>query len=160
MVVFARLAMPILPGAPWSLFGLVDWPTVSQKETEVVQEAEPKATSDVAAGGEIVPEIESGPDWRFADASAPMEGEAPVPPPLDALPAADSGPATAAPSTVSISRLRIATSVWIAGVAFLLARHIVSAGRFRRQRKSWQRVTDSPELALLRDCRRQLGLRR
>lgn len=132
LVVFARLALPVVPTLPWSVPQLLPQPTAP---LTVVQ---PLVSEEVAP-------IALPPARRESSVPMPLvPGESPVQ--QDAVP-----PETPLP------RLALA---WLIGATLLASRLVWQLRRLNRQSQTWQPIRDDRVRALLQECRAQLGLRR
>jgi beta-lactamase regulating signal transducer with metallopeptidase domain len=160
MVVFARLAMPILPAAPWSVFhfvGQTELPGVGRSGTPSYT-AEPSGPQQSPLRMTAAMDLPAAPSADWPGMGVPQ----PVDPDPSALPPAELTPAVAAegPPPAEVSWLRIATIVWLAGVVLLTMRHVVTSLQLRRARRTWQPDADGDLTAALEGCRRDLRLRR
>ena len=64
------------------------------------------------------------------------------------------------PACSSVSPLLLAALIWIGGVVLLLLRFGASAAQLRRQQRTWEAVSDQNVLSLLRNCYKELHLKR
>ncbi len=189
MVVFARLALPILPAAPWSLFGLLTSERAENSGANAALVADHHDAPETAGPLTTQSSVTAIPMDTVA-ALSPEFVDRRVPPPVESGPlplsVAHSTPSTPAPADspapwAGIPWLRIASVLWMIGVVLLAARHIATSLRFRRERRGWQPVTESVTWtslsetrrvserrdhvrthvqAALEDCRHQIRLRR
>ena len=151
VIVFVRLAAPVLPAAPWSAFRLVSGfapPQAAEffgsssampSRLTVVQTADRSDGFDHAhfvAGTETLSDEKSA--GSQSDAAARM----------------------LAPSARTLSWARLAALVWIAGVVVLSLRFAASFIDLHRRQRHWQPITDSQALAVLQRCSSELRLAR
>jgi beta-lactamase regulating signal transducer with metallopeptidase domain/5-hydroxyisourate hydrolase-like protein (transthyretin family) len=140
LVVLVRLALPMVPTVPWSLFRLTPAPFASVAE------------SPIAAPIPALPRLDPGEaeqrDREPAAVAALPPSVAPDPP----------GDAVIAPRPWTwVDRL---AAVWLAGVLLLFVRHGWLHRQLRRQRRTWRMVVDPAVLDLFHRCRQELGVRR
>ncbi len=174
MVVFARLALPILPAAPWSLFGLfpgrsaervADHVPAASSEPDVadmVQAVEPPETgvlptagpADGASGPMLPPPVADNLPFEDSRSMFPRsEGSATaVGIAADVEPTRDTEAASSPPA--EIPWLRIAAVLWLMGVVLLAARYVATSLRFRKERRGWQPVTGPVTWTSLSETRR------
>lgn len=144
LIVFVRLALPVLPAAPWSLFELA---AVTRQEPAIEMPAEeqrldlemgPLDDSSVSAMPSVsTPSIEDPPQSL-------EEEEQPS--------ARDSEPMLSARAWLAL--------VWIVGVLLLAGRRTWLMIQLARQKRAWSRVTQPRILQVFAQCQRDLGLSR
>jgi beta-lactamase regulating signal transducer with metallopeptidase domain/protocatechuate 3,4-dioxygenase beta subunit len=142
LVVFARLAFPIVPTAPWSLFELVSFP-----QGESVVEA---PVDGPPQDREIQPFADS-PVPPLPSLSSPVVEAPPQPPDEEDQPAAGETKPT-------VSLLACLTLIWLAGALLLVGRRSRLAIRLARQRRSWQQVAEPRIRQVFEECRRELRI--
>ena len=149
LVVFVRLALPMAPASPWSVFGLMHFRIAERSvdpSNSFAAVAAPAAWRHFAR-----PTHGSADDHGGAvEMPAPRVGKA------NELTMDDPRP----PRARMASPLQAAALIWLAGVVALAFRWLASVWRLSRQQRQWQLVTDSGVLALLESCCRELPLRR
>lgn len=146
LVVLARLALPVVPTAPWSMF------QVFAGSAATVADANPIA---VRKAVDAVEQVMPQPVFEHPRPHAPSP---------DSVPAQSISPAGAPqprPANWFWSNLYpLAISVWLCGVLILSVRWLRSLRQLARRRSEWQ-VVESGELRqLLDECRQTLGMRR
>ncbi|OWK35579.1 M56 family metallopeptidase [Fimbriiglobus ruber] len=147
LVVLARLALPVTPPAPWSLFRLAGVAAPKQA---------PIASSVTATV--IDSPVVATPDPPFApDISPTISREANA----EGLPVPPSGEETVRETSTSIpgETGKWVAAVWLAGLLLLMTRQGWLSYQFRRQRGTW-RDADSAVLDLFRRCQAELGIAR
>ena len=135
LVVLARMALPVAPPAPWSLFRLAHWssasPTTNSTYAQVIDapvvEESPAAIETTAneQTPSLAPAVEGNGEESYA--IVPTTGQ----------------------------WLALA---WLAGVLALLMRHGWLHLQLGRQRRTWREVFDPAALAVFRRCRKELGI--
>ncbi|MDB5313540.1 MAG: Regulatory sensor-transducer, BlaR1/MecR1 family [Gemmataceae bacterium] len=158
LVVLARLALPVIPPAPWSVFRLV---TVTPRVPTTGRPAEPPAAppgpanddrgGGDAAIGEPVAEVAPRPVVPAdlgREAAPGLEAE----PGRVAGPIREVEPAREAAEPSPGTTIRWLGAGWLAGVLVVLARHGWSHVQIRRERRLWQEVTDPAARDILRRC--------
>jgi beta-lactamase regulating signal transducer with metallopeptidase domain/5-hydroxyisourate hydrolase-like protein (transthyretin family) len=138
LVVLARLALPVAPPAPWSLFRLAPWsfaPPAANSPMEYPA-ATPLSTSHAP--------VTDIPD--FGDNSVVLSA------------------ATAAEESREESHALVPTIgqwlalAWLVGVLALLTRHGWLHIQLGRQRRTWREVSDPVARDVFRSCRDELGM--
>lgn len=142
LVVFARLALPVVPASPWSLFQLVSFPR-EELAREVpadgpLQDRERRPDTD--------PPVQPMPDFS----SPAVEATPPPPDEEEPPPARGSEPALSVRAFLAL--------VWIAGILLLAARRAWLTIKLARHRRSWRRVSEPRILQVFEACRREVGL--
>ncbi len=143
LVVFARLALPVLPGASWSVFQWLPHDTPSSMEAPEPPvatrriESPSRPASDF--GSRTVAADDLGRRSAVAQQSAAVQPSEPV---------------------QAISWFDRLALLWVVGVVLLVARLGWMAIRLHQQQRSWPVVTDPAVLALLERCRKELCCRR
>jgi beta-lactamase regulating signal transducer with metallopeptidase domain/5-hydroxyisourate hydrolase-like protein (transthyretin family) len=140
-VVLARLALPVAPAAPWSLFQLaqlLDGGT-GVSPVRVIQTGEMPVPPERVF---VVPVV-----------AHPIEPDAP---------AVEESPAVAPdePPASPITPTTWLALGWLLGVAALLARQLVALRRLRRQSRSWREPADPALRELFDGCRAELRITR
>jgi beta-lactamase regulating signal transducer with metallopeptidase domain/protocatechuate 3,4-dioxygenase beta subunit len=142
LVVFARLAMPVVPSAPWSMFRLLpawsDGPNPSQRPVLDVAEHMDRPVAQSV----VRPVVVTAP--VIAEASA--EERVPEEPILE--------------TTLSLSPAQWLAVIWLAGALLLLLRRAWLGLRLARQRRSWRPVVDPIVCATLAECQSALRMTR
>lgn len=164
-LVFARLALPVLPGSPSSAFKalpdtgtIVLWAGASPADTETPANrtnADPLPDSNTseqtfhdpvaappAATGD-------GPEWTLAAAAL----SPPKPSSVDVT-------ARSPVNRGSENWWAIVGAVWLIGAALLICRQLIQWSRLRRLAATWIDVDQSDLVALLAACRHELRVRR
>jgi beta-lactamase regulating signal transducer with metallopeptidase domain len=139
LVVFARLALPVLPSSPWSMFGWFS------------QNAWPSVTAGSAPSGQAeqaVPKSASPADIRIPATALEPAAEYRVVPPVVEAPG------------WSFSWWAGAVSVWLLGVVVLLARIVLGSISLYRAKRLWHAPADPALTAMFERCRQELGILR
>ncbi|HEY7326946.1 MAG TPA: M56 family metallopeptidase [Gemmataceae bacterium] len=142
LVVCARLAFPVVPSSPWSLFQLAPHP----REASVVQAPENGPMQD----REIQPLTDS-PVPQMPTLSRP---------PVEAFSQSrnvEEQSTAGEPESMLSARACLALA-WLAGLLLLAGRRSWLAFRLAQQRRSWQQVVDHRILQLFNACRQELDL--
>jgi beta-lactamase regulating signal transducer with metallopeptidase domain/5-hydroxyisourate hydrolase-like protein (transthyretin family) len=137
LVVLARLAMPVAPPAPWSLFRPAHWSSA------------PPATNSPQVRVTDAPAVEED--------SVPIEAAAPEGRPSLVAASAVEGSQEESYSLVPTTGQWLAIA-WLAGVLVLLTRHSWLQMQLSRQRRTWREVADPVVCDLFRGCREELGM--
>jgi beta-lactamase regulating signal transducer with metallopeptidase domain/protocatechuate 3,4-dioxygenase beta subunit len=144
LIVFARLALPVLPASPWSLFQLASVarpePAIEVPAKELRQDREMPILAD--------PSVPSMPTVSPPSVEAPLrsleEEERPA--------VRDSVPMLSARAWLAL--------VWVVGMLLLVGRRSWLALTLARQRRTWHRVEQPRILHVFEQCRRDLRLSR
>ena len=139
LVVFARLAMPVVPTASWSMFG---WFSQGPWQMTALDNS-PKSTVALPQPADKPAAI---PATRSPGSPAAID-------PADAPSAADVGSAR-----WSISFRGIAVAVWLLGAAVLVVRLLLAGAWLRSARRGWIAASDPALVAMFEQCRRELGI--
>jgi beta-lactamase regulating signal transducer with metallopeptidase domain/5-hydroxyisourate hydrolase-like protein (transthyretin family) len=149
LVVLARLALPVTPSAPWSLFRLVHWSFAPPATNSPIEY--PVATPLPTSHAWVTDTPDVG-DSSVAIGVVATEG----PPSL----------ATAIEGSREESFALVPTTgqwlamAWLAGVIVLLTRHGWLHMQLGRQRRTWREVSDLVACDVFRRCRQELGMGR
>jgi beta-lactamase regulating signal transducer with metallopeptidase domain/5-hydroxyisourate hydrolase-like protein (transthyretin family) len=142
LVVFARLALPVVPTSPWSLFQFVSLPqgepAVEAPAKGLLQDREIQPPTD--------PPVQPMPSLSSPTVEAPAQ-------PLDE----EERPAVGEPEP-RLSAYACLVLVWLAGVLLLVGRRSWLAIQLVKQRRYWQQVSDTRVLRVFEECRLELGL--
>ncbi len=141
LVVFARLALPIVPASPWSLFQIGQ-----------LMRAEPAIESPA---NEPLPSREIQP---ITDSPVPLVSNLASPtgePPPQHL--EEERPTGEAPEP-RLSAGACLTLIWLVGVLLLIGRRSWLAILLARQKKSWRQVSEPTTLQVFKGCRQELSL--
>ncbi len=135
LIVLLRLAVPVTPAAPWSLFGLV--PTAEEMGSQENLALAPVSLNEHP---------------HLSDAH--VVGR----PNISQLPAtsAPSMPESIAPANLTVAQWFALG--WLGVVVLLLARHGRLQIRLRRQSRQWRAVADEHVLQIFQRCRAELGI--
>ncbi|HEY7423751.1 MAG TPA: M56 family metallopeptidase [Gemmataceae bacterium] len=142
LVVFARLALPVVPTSPWSLFQLASF---TQREPAI------EAPADGPLQDRETRPLADPPVQPMRSLSAPAV-EVPVQP-LDE----EERPVVGGVEPM-LSAYACLALIWLAGVLLLAGRRIWLAIQLARQRRSWRQVSDARILRVFEECRQELGL--
>lgn len=142
LLVFFRLAMPVLPAAPWSVFQFfvpssAEGPVASMPTAAVAQDGRYAQPGDRRV--------------HQAVANGPRHSS-PVP-----VPSADHAPLAAHRRWPDVVGLLVLA--WLTGIALLSLRCLANAARLMRRRRGWVEATDASTDALLQRCRKELNVR-
>ncbi len=141
LVVFARLALPIVPASPWSLFQIGQLlraePAIQSPANEPLpyQDIQPIAHSPA----QPTPNLASP---TGESAAQQLEVEQPT-------------------SEATEPRLSVGAClalVWFAGLLLLVGRRSWLAILLARQKRSWRQVSEARILQVFKECRRELSL--
>jgi beta-lactamase regulating signal transducer with metallopeptidase domain/protocatechuate 3,4-dioxygenase beta subunit len=141
LVVFARLALPVVPASPWSLFRFAALP-----RGESAVEAPANGPQDRETRSLAEPLVQPMPNLLSPAVEA-------SPQPLDE----EVRPSGGDPEPTLSARACLAL-VWFAGVLLLAGHRSWLAIQLARQRRSWRPVSDRRILQVFEACRRELGL--
>jgi WD40 repeat protein/beta-lactamase regulating signal transducer with metallopeptidase domain len=152
LVVFARLALPALPSAPWSVFRFV--PLKSAELTIAPAVTDSSIDRPAAERATIHPKV------MGKEASAhPAKGNVPA----ASAPRRPDEPRSLSPGRpLQSSRnlcLDALAAIWFLGVVALTLRSVGASVRMARLRREWREVTDASLLGHFHDCRRELHVR-
>ncbi|HTU26563.1 MAG TPA: M56 family metallopeptidase, partial [Pirellulales bacterium] len=153
MVVFVRLAAPVLPSAPWSIFrlvALVDRPTIAVDAVDM---------PEIAPNAKRSPEATLGSNTRSSprtekETHAESRAEEPV-----SAPREQAEPERRFEWSWQ-SLVPWAFVVWLAGVAWLALRRVASVLALRKAGHAWSPIVDRGVLSLFDECREACGLSR
>ena len=144
LVVFARLALPVVPSAPWSLFRLL--PALGEGPTTSAYPA-PQAAEPTERPMTL-------PAARPVTAPVPVVAVAPPEPGTPGEPIPE-------PSlSLSLSPVQGLAVLWAVGGPLLVLRRIWLGLRLARQRRSWRPVVDAAISATFAECLRELRVAR
>jgi beta-lactamase regulating signal transducer with metallopeptidase domain len=149
LVVLARLALPVLPAAPWSAFQLVSIRSTPQRAA-IVDSSTTLSPLRSDATSYRVDGVFADSSTRKTNAHTPTAFEAAELPLHDAM----------LPAVYSVSPIHLAALVWMTGMVVFSLRYVASTLSLRRRQRRWQEVTDPEILSVLQSCRRELRLRR
>ena len=154
LVVFARLATPWIPSAPWSLYAFL--PHVEpQNDAKISAAMEPRAgVVNESWGADFVRDLDATGRARSRVAAETTAG-------VDAI--VDSDRDLAIESVARVSGLSLWHSlalVWLAGVAVLATRMVRQIVRLAHLRPSWPAVVDPVLCALFELCRGEARVHR
>jgi beta-lactamase regulating signal transducer with metallopeptidase domain/5-hydroxyisourate hydrolase-like protein (transthyretin family) len=141
LVVFARLALPVVPAAPWSIFRLVP----------ALRERPATNQNSVLQSAEQTDRPTALPAFRPKATAAPAVAEAPLDP---------GAPPDVPVIAPSLSPAQWFAVIWPAGVLLVVLRRVWLGLRLARQRESWRPVMDPTICAIFAECRNQLRVAR
>jgi bla regulator protein BlaR1 len=156
LVVFARLAVPVLPAAPWSVFQFI---SVSHDATAATVSDSPAvspALMPAASGDRLDKEFEVEQlDHSFSHAD---------PARASSRGTASANSAATSPSPMpfrkSVSWSQLAAVIWMAGVVVLFLRRAAMMAQLHSRQRHWLEINDAAVQSMLRSCSRDLRLRR
>jgi beta-lactamase regulating signal transducer with metallopeptidase domain/5-hydroxyisourate hydrolase-like protein (transthyretin family) len=142
LIVFARLALPVVPTASWSLFQFAPF-TQGEPAIEALanglrqdQEIPPHADSSIPpAPSRFSPAVEATPQSIGEEERPTLERAEPM---------------------LSVSACL--ALIWLAGVLLLAGRRSWLALRLARQIQSWQQISEARIRQVFKDCRLELNL--
>jgi len=143
-VVFARLALPVLPEAAWSMFG---WSSRGPLQIAGIGAG---PASETVAAAEPLPSRESPKRGRANARAAATPGQ----------PALTSDGADRTRWHWSELTARIAITVWLGGALAIALRLSLSTLKLHQAQRTWHAPSDSALIELFDACRQQLGIRR
>lgn len=161
LLVVARLALPVSPPSPMSIFNYARLDRLAGKTlARLVEPPLPlPAPNTVLTGKPAAPRspgLSQSPPPNPDPAQSPLPATAPTPT------AAPGAPPPPAPQLLSIYAKRnwpaLGGAIWLGGVLFLAARVMRQNAVFLRQLREAREVSDAETAGLLEECRRLLGV--
>lgn len=155
-LVFVRLALPVTPASPMSVFGI--WSEVRRTAALTEKPTSPAELPAIVSSLPIAEES-AAPAGKVDSRLIPFS-------PHPTIPMADAGVSAAnADIDAKVARaarwswMKMASAVWLSGVVILLLRRGLQQWRLSRQVRLWSPVEEPSLVALLSECCRRAGLR-
>ncbi len=158
LTVLVRLALPVLPESPLSLFNYARWGWETERQASEALAAHPQPNPELAPATPapaVAPQVAlpvrpvNQAETQIPVPARPMELPSASPPPV----------LTPAPVLALRSWPRALAALWLVGVAVLGLRLVWTNWRFARRLSGRVPVTDPAVLAVLEECREVMGVR-